>query len=323
MIKTFHFILPKVAQFTRQVKAFSPKLPDSQLQHYEDANIQLIEEYIDYHSVIFYRVQAQVQRTFHLSVQTNKSDYHLLYNRHSVSTIKIEHAANNSHLQLPAGYDTYAYIPKGKMQTLLVQGEYLIYGVLVDIGYIRSAIFKEDHFLFKFSTAHRRDKKRLYQSAIWPIKEKTDYQLTKIEDYFFNYHKDNEAMAVKLVYDLFDIAIYKNFEHYEKIDPDQFLAERAEQMIRDQVMQTFSTCSIQAIADQLQIDISKLDKLYKTAYGETPRQTWNTLMIQKAKDLLLAGHSVKEVSNYCGYGSQQNFSAFFRKQTGICPSAYK
>ncbi len=323
MIKTFHFILPKVAQFTRQVKAFSPKLPDSQLQHYEDANIQLIEEYIDYHSVIFYRVQAQVQRTFHLSVQTNKSDYHLLYNRHSVSTIKIEHAANNSHLQLPAGYDTYAYIPKGKMQTLLVQGEYLIYGVLVDIGYIRSAIFKEDHFLFKFSTAHRRDKKRLYQSAIWPIKEKTDYQLTKIEDYFFNYHKDNEAMAVKLVYDLFDIAIYKNFEHYEKIDPDQFLAERAEQMIRDQVMQTFSTCSIQAIADQLQIDISKLDKLYKAVYGETPRKTWNTLMIQKAKDLLLAGHSVKEVSNYCGYGSQQNFSAFFRKQTGICPSAYK
>lgn len=323
MIKTFHFILPKVAQFTRQVKAFSPKLPDSQLQHYEDANIQLIEEYIDYHSVIFYRVQAQVQGTFHLSVQTNKSDYHLLYNRHSVSTIKIEHAANNSHLQLPAGYDTYAYIPKGKMQTLLVQGEYLIYGVLVDIGYIRSAIFKEDHFLFKFSTAHRRDKKRLYQSAIWPIKEKTDYQLTKIEDYFFNYHKDNEAMAVKLVYDLFDIAIYKNFEHYEKIDPDQFLAERAKRMIRDQVMQTFSTCSIQAIADQLQIDISKLDKLYKTAYGETPRKTWNTLMIQKAKDLLLAGHSVKEVSNYCGYGSQQNFSAFFRKQTGICPSAYK
>ncbi|MDR6733797.1 helix-turn-helix domain-containing protein [Sphingobacterium sp. 2149] len=323
MIKTFDFILPKVAQFTRQVKAFSPKLPDSHLQRYEDANIQLIEEYIDYHSVIFYRVQAQVQRTFHLSVQTNKPDYHLLYNRHSVSTIKIEHAANNSHLQLPAGYDTYAYIPKGKMQTLLVQGEYLIYGVLVDIGYIRSAIFKEDHFLFKFSTAHLRDKKRLYQSAAWPIKEKTSYQLSRIEEHFFNYHKDNEAMAVKLIYDLFDIAIYKNFEHYEKIDPDQFLAERAKRMIRDQVTQTFSTCSIQVIADQLQIDISKLDKLYKTVYGETPRQTWNTLIIQKAKDLLLAGHSVKEVSNYCGYGSQQNFSAFFRKQTGICPSAYK
>jgi len=94
-------------------------------------------------------------------------------------------------------------------------------------------------------------------------------------------------------------------------------------MIRDQVMQTFSSSSIQAIADQLQIDISKLDKLYKTVYGETPRQTWNTLIIQKAKDLLLAGYSVKEVSNYCGYGQQQNFSTFFRKQTGICPSAYK
>lgn len=323
MIKTFHFILPKVSEFSEQVKALLPKLPDSQLQRYEDIGIQLVEEYIDYHSVIFYRVQVQVQSTFQLSLHTNKSDYHLLYNRHSVSTIKIEHTANNSHVQLPSGYDTYVYIPKGKMQTVLLQGEYLIYGVLVDRGYIRSAIFKEDHFLFKFSTARLRDKKRLYQSALWPIKEKTSYQLSRIEDHFFNYHKDNEAMAVKLVYDLFDIAIYKNFEHYEKIDPDLLLAERAERMIRDQVTQTFSICSIQAIADQLQVDISNLDKLYKTVYGETPRHTWNTLMIQKAKDLLLAGYSVKEVSNYCGYGSQQNFSAFFRKQTGICPSAYK
>lgn len=323
MIKTFHFILPKVSEFSAQVKALLPKLPDSQLQRYEDIGIQLVEEYIDYHSVIFYRLQVQVQSTFQLSVQTNKSDYHLLYNRHSISTIKIKHTANNSQVQLPSGYDSYVYIPKGKMQTVLLQGEYLIYGVLVDRGYIRSAIFKEDHFLFKFSTAHLRDKKRLYQSTIWPIKEKTSYQLSRIEDHFFNYHKDNEAMAIKTVYDLFDIAIYKNFEHYGKIDPDQLLAERAEQMIRDQVMQTFSTCSIQVIADELQIDISKLDKLYKTVYGETPRQTWNTLMIQKAKDLLLAGYSVKEVSNYCGYGQQQNFSTFFRKQTGGCPSAYK
>ncbi|HAL52523.1 MAG TPA: hypothetical protein DCP78_09915 [Sphingobacterium sp.] len=183
--------------------------------------------------------------------------------------------------------------------------------------------FKEDHFLFKFSTAHLRDKKRLYQSALWPIKEKTSYQLSRIEEHFFNYHKDNEAMAVKLVYDLFDIAIYKNFEHYEKIDPDLLLAERAERMIRDQVMQTFSSCSIHAIAEQLQVDMSRLNKIYKAIYSESPKQTWTRHLILKAQELLLAGHSVKEVSNYCGYGSQQNFSAFFRKHTGICPRAYK
>jgi len=323
MIKTFHFILPKVADFSHKVKAFLPELADSQVQYYEDTGIQLVEEYIDYHSVIFYRVQAQVNKTFQMSVKTTKSDYHLLYNKQSPSPLVLTHTTNSSQAQLTSGCARYVYISKGKLQTDIVPGEYLIYGVLVDIGFIRSAIFKEDHFLFKFSRAHLHDKKRLYQSAIWPIKEKTSYQLSRIEEHFFNYHKDNEAMVVKLVYDLFDIAIYKNFEHYEKIDPDQFLAERAKQMIRDQVMQTFSSSSIQAIADQLQIDISKLDKLYKTVYGETPRQTWNTLIIQKAKDLLLAGYSVKEVSNYCGYGQQQNFSTFFRKQTGICPSAYK
>jgi len=309
-------MLPKVDTFSRQVKAFLPKLPDSELQRYEREGMQLVEEYIDYHSVIFYRIQAKVQQSTGLEVQTNKADYHLLYNLHSPETIVMEHRSSNSRAQLPSGHDSYIYIPKGKIQTDLVPGQYLVYGVLVDIGFIRAAIFKENHFLHQFRAAYRFDKKRLFQSAIWPIKERTRYKLSYIEVYLFKYRKENEVIAIKVVYDLFDIAIYKNFYLHEKINLDQSLAECAFRMIRDQVEQTFSSCSIQTIADQLQVDMSKLDKIYKAIYDENPRQTWNKLLIQKAKELLLAGHSVKEVSNYCGYGQQQNFSTFFRKQAG-------
>lgn len=316
-------MLPEVATFASQTRAFLPKLPDSQLQRYEGPGIQLVEEYIDYHSVIFYRIQTQVQQRFQLTVQTNKSDYHLLYNLHTPTVVILEQTTQCSQAQLPSGHDSYIYIPKGKIQTVLIRGAYLVYGILIDVGYIRTAIFKEDHFLFEFRAAHLRDKKRIYQSAIWPIKERTRYQLIYIEQHFFTYHKDNEAMAVKLVYDLFDIAIYKNFELYEKLDPNLLLAERAEQMIRCEVMKTFSCCSIQEIAEQLQVDISKLNRCYKAMYGAAPKQTWNKLLVLKAKELLLAGYSIKEVSNYCGYGQQQNFSTFFKKQTGVSPSAYQ
>lgn len=322
MKKTFHFKLPEVGTFSNQVKAFFPKLADSALQRYEDSGIQLVEEYIDYHSVIFYRLQAHVQVPNRLSIETCKADYHLLYNLHSPTEIILEQASDNSRAALPSASASYIYIPNGALHTDLAPGEYLVYGVLVDIGYIRPVLYQERHFLSAFRSAHLRDKDRFYQSAIWPIKERTRYQLSQIETRFFKYHKDNEALAVKLVYDLYDIAIYKNFEGHEKINPDELLAERALQLISDQVLQTFSCCSIQAVADALETDISKLGKVYKSTYGETPKQTWNKLLIQKAKDLLLMGHSVKEVSNYCGYGHQQNFSTFFQKHTGVAPGDY-
>lgn len=323
MKKTFQFKLPKVNQFGDQVKAFLPKLADSVLQRYEDKCVLLIEEYIDYHSVIFYRLQAHVRQTTELSIETVKADYHLLYNLGSPQEIVIEQPKNKCQVSLPSQYHSYVYIPKGKLEISLIPGTYLLYGVLVDIGFIRPAIYKDNHFLSEFRAAHRRDKKRLYQSAIWPIKERTSYQLSYIEAYLFKYHKENEAIAIKVVYDLFDIAIDKNFDLHEKLDPDQLLTRLARKMVIDQATQIFSSCSIQAIAEQLQVDKSKLNKIYKAIYGESPKQTWTEHLILKAKELLLAGHSVKEVSNYCGYGQQQNFSTFFRKQTGICPSAYK
>ncbi len=323
MKKTFHFRLPEVDQFSDQVKAFLPKLADSSIQRYEDTGIQFTEEYIDYHSVIFYRLQAQVQQHIRLSVNTSKADYHLLYNLGSPQEVVIEQPKKECKVSLPSQYHSYVYIPKGEIAVNLVAGTYLIYGVLVDIGFIRPAIYKENHFLSEFRAAHRRDKKRLYQSAIWPIKERTRYQLSYIETYLFQYHKEHEVIAIKVVYNLFDIAIDKNFSLHEKLDPDQLLARLARKMVTDQATQIFSSCSIQTIAEQLQVDKSKLNKIYKAIYGESPKQTWTKHLILKAKELLRSGHSVKEVSNYCGYGQQQNFSTFFKKHTGVCPTQYK
>lgn len=316
-------MLPEVAQFSGQTKAFSPKLPDSELQRYEEAGIQLVEEYIDYHPVIFYRIQIQVLKETFLIIRTAKGDYHLMYNLLSPEPIPLQGTHLDNQIMLPAEHASFIYIPKGRYRCDVVPGDYLVSGALIDIGFIRPAIYKEKHFLSEFRAAQERDKRRLYQSSIWPIKDRTRYQLFYIEEHLFKYQKENEAIAVKVIYQLFDIAVDKNFDLHEKIDPDQSMARLARQIVIDQATQTFSSGSIHAIAEQLQADRSRLNRIYKACYGESPRQTWNKHLIQKAKELLAAGHSVKEVSNYCGYGSQQNFSTFFRKQTGVCPSAYK
>ncbi|MGJ1360104.1 transposase family protein [Sphingobacterium siyangense] len=75
------------------------------------------------------------------------------------------------------------------------------------------------------------------------------------------------------MYQLFDIAVDKNFDLHEKIDPDQSMARLARQMVIDQATQTFSSGSIQAIAEQLQVDRSRLNRIYKAVYSESPKQT--------------------------------------------------
>ncbi|MDM1296821.1 AraC family transcriptional regulator [Sphingobacterium sp. N143] len=322
MIKTFHFKLPQVTAFSNQIHAFLPKLPGAHLQRYEDVGIQLLEEYIDYHPVIFYRIQVHVQAATTLAIKTAKADHHLLYNLHSPDPIVLQKWNLTDQIVLPSGYDSYVYVPKGKFRSDVVQGEYLVYGALIDIGLVRPELYKEGHFLQEFKLAGLRNKKQLYQSAIWPILKKTKYQLEYIIANLFKYHRDNEAIAAKVVYDLFDLAIYKDFEIYQKMNASQITAERAHKMIKDQVVQTFSSLSIQTIADQLRVDIGYLGKMYKSVYGESPRQTLNQLLIEKAKNLLTAGYTVKEVAHYCGYNQESNFSNFFHKQTGIRPSVF-
>src|SRR5690606_7537031 len=122
--------------------------------------------------------------------------------------------------------------------------------------------------------AYQRAKKHLYQSPVWPIKERTRYQLSYIESYLFKYHKHNEAIAIKVVYNLFDIAIDKNFDLHEKLDPKQLLAKLAKQMVIGQATQILRSGSIDPIAERLQVDRSELKKYSNASYGERLKQTW-------------------------------------------------
>ncbi len=67
-----------------------------------------------------------------------------------------------------------------------------------------------------------------------------------------------------------------------------------------------------------------LAKLMKKVYGVTPYRYLIRCRIQEAERLL--GHtnlSVAEVAEYCGYTEPTLFSAVFRRETGVSPSAFR
>lgn len=323
MLKSSIFCLSQVSRFEKPLRDYLPQLEGAVIDFYEESYVQLVEEYVDYRQVLLYRLQAVVLHPCEIQVKFCRSDYHLLYPVEASADIHITRdSPHTSAITLTPSMATYGHIPKAGLCITLQPGTYTVYGLLIDIGMIRSEIFPDDHFLMEFRLRRRQGKQFLYQSALWPILEKTILKIQHIEFYFFPYHKNKESKVVELVYDLFAIAEYKQFEIYEKLDEGLVIAQRARQMINDQINQTFSNLNMENIALELDISPQYLRRVHVKYFKETMIQYRDSILLEKAKKLLIQ-YDVKEVSNYCGFMRINSFSDYFFKHLDIRPTQYR
>jgi AraC-like DNA-binding protein len=78
------------------------------------------------------------------------------------------------------------------------------------------------------------------------------------------------------------------------------------------------------ISEQIGISTSRFNEIFKTYTSMTPYQYYMQLKIKKAADLLeQKDTSVKEVAYTLGFEDQYYFSRFFKKKTGVAPSAWR
>jgi AraC-like DNA-binding protein len=65
-------------------------------------------------------------------------------------------------------------------------------------------------------------------------------------------------------------------------------------------------------------------RAFKAAYGETPGQYLSRRRIERAEELLrTADLSVTEICGLVGFHSLGTFSATFKRETGLTPTAYR
>lgn len=82
--------------------------------------------------------------------------------------------------------------------------------------------------------------------------------------------------------------------------------------------------SLKEIANQSFISEIYFRKLFKEQYGISPKKYIINLRIQNALGLISAGyHSLKEISDMCGYNDYKHFSTEFKKIVGVSPSEYR
>ncbi|MDR2785985.1 MAG: AraC family transcriptional regulator, partial [Treponema sp.] len=82
--------------------------------------------------------------------------------------------------------------------------------------------------------------------------------------------------------------------------------------------------NLPGISKQIGISTSRFNEIFKTYTSMTPYQYYMQLKIKKAADLLeQKDASIKEVAYTLGFEDQYYFSRFFKKKTGVTPSAWR
>ena len=104
-------------------------------------------------------------------------------------------------------------------------------------------------------------------------------------------------------------------------EPAHGEVDRWIQIIRDRACEGVS---IETILDDLHVSRSTLERDISAALGRTPREEMVRARLERAKELLrTTSISVARISDMVGYEVASNFTAFFRKQTGITPTAFR
>ena len=80
---------------------------------------------------------------------------------------------------------------------------------------------------------------------------------------------------------------------------------------------------LDSIADQAHFSKFHFIRLFKSIYGQTPKNYLIKTRMDNAKILLAEGHSVLETSIMVGFDSPTSFAGMFKKITGQAPSVFQ
>jgi AraC-like DNA-binding protein len=98
------------------------------------------------------------------------------------------------------------------------------------------------------------------------------------------------------------------------------LSARHKRLIRERLHSPQPLPSRDELADLCDLTVRHLSRAFRTETGQTLGRYVDSVMVERAKALLMAGASVQDVAASIGYANPSGFTAAFRRATGLLPS---
>lgn len=98
------------------------------------------------------------------------------------------------------------------------------------------------------------------------------------------------------------------------------LSARHRRLIRERLHAPRPLPSREELADLCDMTVRHLSRAFRTETGHTLGRYIDSVMVERAKALLMAGASVRDVAASIGYATPSSFTSAFRRATGLLPS---
>ncbi len=150
----------------------------------------------------------------------------------------------------------------------------------------------------------------------------TDKEMQLIENTKLLRNYTENALSIKQAYTMLELFLLLCCEK-EGIKPCKdknavLFFEAADILIKN----IDSNISVSALADELNISLSNLKRLFAKYTNIGVHEYYTFIKIAQAKELLRKGETVTATAELTGFANQAYFSAAFKRTTGITPKEY-
>ena len=113
----------------------------------------------------------------------------------------------------------------------------------------------------------------------------------------------------------------EHWNNFPALLKDDAIVEAA---INHMILNLYKHITIEQLAEYANLSYVQFLRRFQSACGLSPSDYLAKLRLQKAKQLLEVDDAhIKDIADSCGFANEYYFSNFFRKHTGMSPSAYR
>lgn len=297
-------------------------MPSSQLTCWKSELGEVILQEFNSMICYIYSLEIWINTSTNISLSITKKSLHAFYNMMPTVMGHIIDDSHHTDYNLSPERARYVYLPAGRYTLHIPQARSCVFGF-----YIKKKLFRDNNerpfkFLHPLIEAYRNNTKQPCASVEIRIGARTQHRISYFLRHLQKGQLTNESHILHQLYELFRLSTEKLFEDQHKLSEAAIKAQEALELIAQYVQEYGQDFTLRDICSAMRISQDYLHDLFQTYHRMPPSELKNKLLETRIKELLTQNIQISHIAYDCGYSSASALNKFFKKRTGMTPSAY-